>query len=476
MPTSAPGGHLSDLLSGDVAPTPFLPQSTFATPQASYGGGARGVARRFASHRSPFQEVAAADASVGAMMLGAGEARYLPSAPGDGSVGAPMEAQPSTSEYLANFYREVLVETEEDAEDVILRLRHQELEIRKRMYSLANADMFRVRFLEEARWELRERHEVIARLERLERSRYETELITAVRALMVRGGGSWCEDARREAVVAAEDKAWRQIDHAHRRALQEADDEQWGHTLRAEYAWRRQVEDDMRCMASVIQLDEHRHRSYLETELYPSNLNKLLHTMELEWVRLLEGQTGAFKKLVESRLASVGTEEEDARADIRAGHKRAVREFHTLHQLLELQHHEEYARSLVVETSDRLFSIIYNRERVQGKALVDRAKLLAEDVQDNAALSDDPRTVKRDLQIKELELCRKTCEVDRQMSEAFLKDQQLRQRLAEMKKKEHLLATKLHELKQTASTSTLPSPALQQTASISTLPSAAPLL
>ena len=288
--------------------------------------------------------------------------------------------------YLTDFYTNLLKEIEDDCKDVLQKLIFHEMEVRKRLYTLANADMFRVRFLEEARWELRERFEVIARREALDRSRLERELLELIREHLVCGGGEWSEDAQRARIEVEEELGFREIENLRRSVRKQLDEEEWERHLMAEDRWRWDVELTVRHGMHQIQLHEHRHRSYIETELYPQNLNKLMHAMELEWVELLKVQSASLANLVDSTLTKITLEETSNRNHMKKAGRRVHREFSTLHRMLEVQHYEESERDMLEETADRLFNVLFSKETMQIRALLDRTRLLNESV--SAALAE----------------------------------------------------------------------------------------
>ncbi|KAJ9444026.1 hypothetical protein DIPPA_01882 [Diplonema papillatum] len=288
------------------------------------------------------------------------------------SAGAPND-----SDYLYDFYTGLLEELRTNATEMIQGLVHQEMEVRRRLYALANADMVRVRFVEEARWELRERHDVIIRRERLERSRLEKELLDAVRVHMLGGSaGAWCEDAKRAAIEELEEREIRQLLNYHRGAVKGEEERRWEEQLAREDKWRWEVELAVRHGIHEVQVEEHRHRAYLETDLYPSNLNKLLRAMELEWVNLLKMQTATYHVVLNNNFSRMLKEEEDRRQYLLRTNARVVNEFNVLHSLLEFQHAEEMQRKLLEDTALRLFAIVYSRETVQQRALVERTRMM----------------------------------------------------------------------------------------------------
>ena len=283
-----------------------------------------------------------------------------------------------TGDYLTDFYGRLLEEMVQDAQSTMQRLVFQEMDMRKRLYALGNADLFRVRFIEEARWELRERHEVISRREKLERSRIESWLLERLQGMVASGGGQWSEDYRRGQIELEEEHEWRRITTARRQAYKRDEEAQWEAYIMAEDRWRWDVELASRHGMHQIQLDEHRHRIYLETELYPTNLSKLLHGMELEWCDLLRNQQGILYHQVSSNITRLVKDEEDNRSALKKQNKRTMHEFHILHGLLSLQSLEESERELVTDSADRIFAILASQENVRVRAFEDTAALRKE--------------------------------------------------------------------------------------------------
>eukprot|EP01065_Artemidia_motanka_P027229 TRINITY_DN32455_c0_g1_i1.p1 TRINITY_DN32455_c0_g1~~TRINITY_DN32455_c0_g1_i1.p1 ORF type:complete len:568 (+),score=198.89 TRINITY_DN32455_c0_g1_i1:71-1705(+) len=299
-----------------------------------------------------------------------------------------MSAQAARDSFRDLFESELL-RVQLDADEAHRNTLAQEGEMRYRIYRLANADMFSVRFVEEARWELRERREVIERSEVLERSCLRAELMDVFVEYLVVGGGEWSEDSARARLLVREERSWRRI-------LQDAiteqsaeDERQWLAYLMLEDRWRWDVELELRQGMHQLQVDEHRRRIYLTVEVFPASINRLMHVMELEWVDLVRDQQLQYLELLVAHRDHLVVDEEQERQRMRRRNRRLLREFALLNRMLHVQHTEEFERRLTVETADRIFGVLFSRETVQIKALLERTRMLNDSV--TAALAERSR-------------------------------------------------------------------------------------
>eukprot|EP01062_Namystynia_karyoxenos_P039823 TRINITY_DN28958_c0_g1_i2.p1 TRINITY_DN28958_c0_g1~~TRINITY_DN28958_c0_g1_i2.p1 ORF type:complete len:568 (+),score=185.21 TRINITY_DN28958_c0_g1_i2:75-1706(+) len=294
--------------------------------------------------------------------------------------GSAAAAGPSGREYLRDFYEDLLIQQQLAAEEVRRQTVLRQLDMRYRIFRLANADMFRVRFVEEARWELRERREVIERRENLERSSLRAELLDVFVEYLVVGGGEWSEDSARASILVSEARAWRRLlglVHAHRL---EDEDQIWTDYVMAEDRWRWDVELTVRQGLHQLQVREHRHRTHVTCELYPAALNRLLHVMELEWVELIRAQREQYVQLLGTSMEHVVSDEEWHRTQLKRRYKRVMREYALLARMLHVEHTEEFERELNIETANRVLGVLYSRETIQIKTLLERTRLLNDSV------------------------------------------------------------------------------------------------
>eukprot|EP00756_Hemistasia_phaeocysticola_P031699 Hpha_TRINITY_DN16370_c4_g1::TRINITY_DN16370_c4_g1_i2::g.62432::m.62432 len=277
------------------------------------------------------------------------------------------------------FVTELLRKQGEARETIRVHL-SREAEMRVRLCKLANADLFTVRFIEEARWELRERKEVIERREALERSRLRSQLVDLFVDYLVVGGGSWSEDSARAGIMKEEEREWRALDDTATRWMKLREEEVWDDHL-AEEDHIRTLEAERRVVRSEeVQKEEHRRRFHLTAELYPAALNRLMHVMELEWVELSGALVERYTHILSEHRVFLISDEELQRRRIRRRCRRVLQDFILLHRLLYLQHAEEFERQVTMENVDRMFSVLFSRETVQIKALLERTRLLNESV------------------------------------------------------------------------------------------------
>jgi len=295
-----------------------------------------------------------------------------------GDMSSP--GQEDVRELHRDLFSTELLRKQGEARETIRAHLSREAEMRVRLCKLANADLFTVRFIEEARWELRERKEVIERREALDRSRLRSQLVDLFVDYLVVGGGSWSEDSGRASILCEEERGFRILHNASLYWRQQQQDGEWEDDL-AEEDHARAVEAERRVARSEeVQREEHRRRFHIIAELYPAALNRLMHVMELEWVELSGHLIERYTQILAEHRIFLISDEEIQRRRIRRRCRRVLQDFILLHRLLYLQHAEEFERQVTMDNVDRMFSVLFSRETVQIKALLERTRLLNESV------------------------------------------------------------------------------------------------